>query len=106
MSLDLIFAMMGGQQVEAAVLAAPFGEQPIAGCASGLLYSTYRLVSRPGQDVVADRPRREPAMHSTDLSATFQPQAVIHCDRADAPAAHRRLADPLMGQKRGDKMRV
>ena len=26
--------------------------------------------------------------------------------RADAPAAHRRLADPLMGQKRGDKMRV
>jgi hypothetical protein len=31
MGLDLIIAMMGSQYVEAAVLAAPFSEQRIAG---------------------------------------------------------------------------
>ena len=77
------------------MLAAPFGEQRVAGYASDLLYSTYWLLSRPDQDFVTDRPRRKPAVQPADLSATFRPQPMIHRHRTDAPAA---LARPTISE--------
>ena len=43
MGLDLILAMMGGQQMQTTMLAAPAGEQPVARDAGCLLYAGFRL---------------------------------------------------------------
>lgn len=89
--------MMRGQQMHAAMLAAPAGEQPVAAGASRLLDSGRRFFLVPDEDLVPDRTRRQPAGEPPDLGAAFRPQAVIDGQRADLAAARPR---PAVGQDR------
>ena len=96
MGLDLILAMMGGQQMQTTMLATPAGEQPVARGARGLLYAGFRLFARPFENLVADRSRRKPAVDHLGFRAAFRPQPVIDRQRADLPAS---LARPTVGQQ-------
>src|SRR5438552_3130499 len=75
--------------------ATPLGEQRVACRAGGLLDSAYRFVFRPGENFMADRSRRKPAIEPVDLGAAFGPQPMIHRHRANAPTA---FACPAISQ--------
>ena len=59
--LGLIFAVMRGQQMQAAMLAAPFGEQAIAGLARRLLNAGRRLFPSQTRTSCRIAARRQPA---------------------------------------------
>ena len=92
MSFDLIFAMMRGQQVETAVLAAPAGKQPIPRDTRCLLYPAFRLLSRPCKDHMADRSCRQPTLKPPDFGAALRPEPMVHCQGAEFPTPFARPA--------------
>jgi len=93
----LVFALMAGQEMQAALLPTPFGEQRIARLTRSFLYSGCRLVCRPGEDFVPDSPRCKPAMQKADFRATLGTQSVIYRQRADVSPA---LTHPMISQNR------
>src|SRR5262249_16896902 len=74
MSLDLIFALVCGQQMKISMRAAPAGEQLIARNARCLLYACPPLHPRPGKDLMPDTPGRQPLPDEAAFSAAFRPQ--------------------------------
>jgi hypothetical protein len=95
MSLDLIFAMMRGQQVETAVLAAPVGKQPIARGARSLLYAAFRLRPRPGENLVADCSCRQPTVKPPNFMYALRPEPMVHRQGAELPTPR---PSPAVGQ--------
>ena len=77
--------------------AAPVDQQSVARGTRRLLNAGYRLVSRPLENFVADRPRREPALKPANFLRALRPEVVIHCHRANLPPAFTR---PAIGEKR------
>src|SRR5437764_5347349 len=86
MRLDLIIAMVTGQQMQTSVIAAPTAKKAIARKARRFLDPGSRLFSRPDQYFVAYGSRRQPGSKSPDFVAAFRPQPVIHGQRTDGPA--------------------
>ena len=97
--LGLIFAVMRGQQMQAAMLAAPLGEQSIAGLPRRLLNSGRRLFPLPDQDFVSDFPGRQPAAEPADLGAALRPQPMVDAQRADLAPARARPAIRQNGER-------
>ena len=93
--LDLILAMVRGEQVQAAMRAAPLCHQPVARIAGGFLNTARRLVAGPHQDFVRDGAGGEPAGQRPGLRGAFGPQPVVDGQRAGAAAAPTR---PFVGQ--------
>jgi hypothetical protein len=96
MGFDLIIAMVRGQQVQTAVLAAPAIKQPIARDSRSFLHTACRLLSRPDEDFVAYCLLRQPSAKLPDFGAALGPEPVIHRQRADFAAP---LAHPTVRQK-------
>jgi hypothetical protein len=92
MSLYLIFAMMRGEQMETAVLAAPAGKQPIARSARCLLYAACRFLSRPSEYHMADSSRRQPTLKPPDFSGALRPEPMVHCQGTEFPTPFARPA--------------
>ena len=83
--------------MDAAALSTPSSKQCVSGVTSSFLYSGYRLLCRPVENFMPDRPRREPATHKADFRAALWAQSMIDCQCADVSAA---LARPTIGQNR------
>ena len=94
--LDLVLAMVRGQQVKNAMCAAPLREQPVAGVARRFLDAARRLVAGPHQDFVRDGAAREPTGNGAGLLGAFGPQSVVDGQRPGPPAA---LLRPVLRQE-------
>lgn len=95
MGLDLVVAVMRGQEMQTSLGAAPFSEQAIAGRPRRFLDTGLGLFPFPDEDLVADRPGRQPTRHTARLGFAFRPQAVVDAEGADSAAA---LPRPFVGE--------
>ena len=95
--LDLVSAVMAGQEMQATRLAAPLPEETVAGRPRHVLNVGARLFAFPDEDFVGDRAPSKPARQPAELGRAFRPQAMVDREGADLAAA---LPRPAVGEDR------
>jgi hypothetical protein len=100
MRLDLVIAMVAGQQVQAGVLATPLIKQPIARKAGRLLDTALGLLFGPDENLMMDPSRRQPIPQPAYFRSALWTQSVIDAKRADLPTS---LPRPTISENRERK---
>jgi len=94
---SLIIAVMRRQEMKAVMTTAPIGQERVAGLASTLLESRYRLVSGPGEARMPDLPSLQPLSGLTGLLGGVRSQTMVDGEPDDMTATQ---ASPVIGEQR------